>query len=104
MINFTLKKCYSNFTIPNNAILDYSLEVFKIIYTKLKKYDKPQFQAFYALVTEMLQNINSTIFADPNFFKKRVTFFNVISIIWLNSQDYHYIYEVYNLILKQLKE
>ena len=82
---YILKKCLSNFTVPNEVLIDYSLEVFNSIYTNLKKNDKPQFENFYNLVNEMLANIDKTVLAEPKFFKKRVSFFNVISIIWVNE-------------------
>lgn len=95
--------CVRNFNTGNNEILDYSLELFKTIYTSLKKNEHNTFQEFYQIVHRLLQNIEGTIFSNPKFYHKRRDFFNVISLIWINSDTISYIYEIHDLVAAKLE-
>jgi hypothetical protein len=77
--------CIYNFNNSCSEIIDYSLEFFKSIYTNLRKHDTKAFQTYYAIVKDLLSAIHKTIFVDPQYFPKRRTFFNVISVIWMNG-------------------
>lgn len=44
------------------------------------------------------------MFVRPKFFRKRVAFFNVISLIWISADHIGYIYDIYGLILTASKE
>ena len=56
------------------------------------------------MVRELLQNIGSTIFANPKYYVKRRAFFNVISVIWINSEKISYIYEIHNLAKNKIQD
>ena len=52
----------------------------------------------------MLRNIDKTVLSQPKFFKKRIAFFNIISVIWINDNDFEYTYNIYALLIKNLEE
>jgi hypothetical protein len=69
----------------------------------LKKNDSPEFLSFYDEVKILISSINSTVFANVKFFKKRVSLFSVISIIWVNTNQFAYLYEIYNLVASSMR-
>lgn len=83
---YNIQLCINNFRSTQAEIIDYSLDLFKSIYISLKKNEHSTFKEFfYSVVSNLLQNINQTIFSDPKYYHKRRAFFNVISVIWINS-------------------
>jgi hypothetical protein len=65
----------------------------------LKKYDNLAFQRFYEIVKNLLTSIGNTVFANEKYYYKRRKFFNVISIVWLNSGEMSFVYDVHKLIV-----
>ena len=103
-LEYNIKLCINNLQSDKNEIIDYSLELFKTIYTALKKHDHQSFEILYELVSDLLNKINETIFANPNYYHKRRDFFNIIAIIWVNSDNIDYIYKIYNLVQEKIKK
>ena len=102
-LEYNIQLCINNFRSDKSEIIDYSLELFKTIYMSLKKQDDYSFEKFYDLVKNLLDNINETIFANPNFYHKRRDFFNIVAIIWVNSDNIDYIYKIYSLVQDKIK-
>jgi len=50
----------------------------------------------------LLENLEETVFSQPDYYSKRQDFFNIISIIWINSDNLEYTYNIYALISKNL--
>ena len=90
--------CISNFTHSSGEVVDYSLEFFKSIYIHLKKHDTRAFQIYYGIVKELMAAVRTNVFVTPQTFPKRRTFFNVISVIWVNGEPIDYIYEIHQLV------
>ena len=59
---------------------------------------------FYEEVKILITNLNTTIFENVKYFKRRVELFSVISSIWVNNENIKYIYEIYNLIGRNVRE
>ncbi len=102
---YLLRVCKKNFEQTNTDLIDYALEVFKAIYMKLKKHSatenstvEEKFDPFYNEVKELIGNLTNTVFENPKFFNRRVQLFSVISTIWIASDNYKYIQEIYNLV------
>ena len=57
-LEYNIQLCINNFRSDKSEIIDYSLELFKTIYTSLKKQDHDSFEKFYSLVKDLLDNIN----------------------------------------------
>jgi hypothetical protein len=78
----------------------------KMIYCNIKKHTDsstdPNSVSYSKLFIDFLEGIESTIFAQPAFFKKRITLFEMISIIWLEDGMPQDAYNFYNRIKKTL--
>ena len=97
-----IKTCISNFSNSCGEVVDYSLEFFKSIYTLLRKHDTKAFQKYYEVVKELLPQLKTQVFVLPQHFPKRRTFFNVISVIWVNGDSVDYLYEIHKIIQEGL--
>ena len=110
-ILFVLKVCKENFAQTNTDIIDYALEVFKSIYLKLKKHSvsensdfvEERFNPFYDEVKQLIGNLGQTVFENQKFFKRRVGLFSVISTIWVTSDNFKYLQEIYELVAGGLR-
>ncbi len=74
-----------------SSTLDYTIDMFKDVYSTLKKND-PQtvfFAKYYGKVTDLLKNLNNTSLNLTQFYKKRIQFYNVISLIWVQMGSHH---------------
>ena len=82
-----IKTCIANFAHPCGEVVDYSLDFFRSIYSLLRKHDTKAFEAYYSIVRELLPQLKTSVFVQPQHFPKRRTFFNVISVIWINGES-----------------
>ena len=73
-----------------------------MIFTHLKKSDDACFEEYYLKVSELVTNIQATIFANPAFYRVRREFFGVISVVWLNDQKVSYIYDIHAVVVNGL--
>lgn len=101
-IENAIKLCIRNFKSHNTEIIDYSLEFFKAIFFNLRKNDDPSFLPFYDIVGTLLSNIHATVFAHPQFAHKRRAFFNAISLIWVNTDNLAYLYQIHAIVAAPL--
>jgi hypothetical protein len=83
-------------------MLDCSLELLKKIYGGIQKHHRESldlnFQRYTQLLITFLEGLETTVFAQPEFFKKRILLFEMISLIWLQGGQPADAYNFYNRI------
>jgi hypothetical protein len=97
-----IKTCINNFSNACGEVVDYSLDFFKSIYSLLRKHDTKAFETYYAVVRELLPQLKTNVFVSPQHFPKRRSFFNVISVIWVNGESVEYLYQIHKIIQEGL--
>jgi hypothetical protein len=82
-------------SVANYTLIENCLELFKIMFTKLCRYRHKSFSQYYELVQKACGRIDQTMLAQLAYAKLRISFFSVISIIWISEGEIKFIYKVF---------
>ena len=55
------------------------------------------------MIKNLLAHINETVFNRDKFYKIRIAFMEIVSIIWINFGEYEHIAEIYQLTVGKIK-
>eukprot|EP01017_Pseudomicrothorax_dubius_P051367 TRINITY_DN987_c0_g1_i13.p1 TRINITY_DN987_c0_g1~~TRINITY_DN987_c0_g1_i13.p1 ORF type:complete len:1127 (-),score=233.71 TRINITY_DN987_c0_g1_i13:61-3441(-) len=94
LVEFILKKVVSNLNIHNRCVMEYSLELFKKILLRMKQHlprDKFRKLPLTYYISNDLPNFSQTALASKDFFKLRTTFYEILSIIFVDDYFDDYI-------------